>query len=137
VHRALLAALVLWAVSTIGAFAFNPNELNKITLALRERVDSVLILTPLPGSPFFSRMPSEGRLLDRGWDTNDGHHVKFVPRGFTPWGLQRAQVAAHVRFYSPIHVVSRLLRDQLIAFLVGAYAFALNRRWQRNERDYL
>ncbi len=110
-----------------------------VTFALREKVDSVqfLILTPLPGSAFFSQMASEGRLLDREWDTYDGHHVKFVPRGFTPWELQRAQVRAHARFYSPFHVAARLLRGRILAFLVGVYAFALNRRWQHEERDYL
>ena len=110
-----------------------------VTFALREKVDSVqfLILTPLPGSPFFSQMASEGRLLDREWDTYDGHHVKFVPRGFTPWELQRAQVTAHARFYSPFHVAGRLLHGRILAFLIGVYAFWLNRRWQHEERDYL
>ena len=110
-----------------------------VTFALREKVDSAqfLILTPLPGSPFFSQMASEGRLLDREWDTYDGHHVKFASRGFTPWGLQRAQIEAHTRFYSPAHVAGRLLRGRFLAFLVGLYAFALNRRWQHEERDYL
>ena len=79
-----------------------------VTFALRERIDSAqfLILTPLPGSPLFSQLSAEGRLLDREWDTYDGHHVKFVPRGFTPLALQRAQIEAHARFYSPVHVVA-------------------------------
>ena len=110
-----------------------------VTFALRQRVDSAqfLILTPLPGTPFFSQMASEGRLLDQEWDTYDGHHVKFVPHGFTPWELQRAQIRAHARFYSLIHVAGRLLRGRILAFLVGLYAFALNRRWVHVERDYL
>jgi radical SAM superfamily enzyme YgiQ (UPF0313 family) len=110
-----------------------------VSFALREKVDSVqfLILTPLPGSPFFSQMVSSGRLLDRDWDTYDGHHVKFVPRGFTPWELQWAQVRAHARFYSPLHIASRLLRGRILAFLIGVYALWLNRHWQHEERDYL
>jgi radical SAM superfamily enzyme YgiQ (UPF0313 family) len=110
-----------------------------VAFSLKERIDTAqyLVLTPLPGSPFFAQMESEGRLLDREWDTYDGHHVKFVPRGFTRWGLQWAQIKAHARFYSPVHVVGRLLRGRIGAFLVGLYAFALNRRWQRVERDYL
>jgi radical SAM superfamily enzyme YgiQ (UPF0313 family) len=110
-----------------------------VTFALRERIDSAqfLILTPLPGSPLYTTLAHEGRLLDAEWDTYDGHHVKFLPRGFTPAGLQAAQIRAHSRFYSPFHVASRLLRGRILAFLVGVYAFALNRRWQREERGYL
>ena len=76
-------------------------------------------------------------LIDRAWDTYDAHHVKFIPRGFTPWELQRAQIAAHARFYSPWHVLARLFRGSMAGFVVGVYANALNRRWQRIERDYL
>ena len=110
-----------------------------VRFALREKIDSAqfLILTPLPGSPLFTQLEAGGRLLDREWDTYDGHHVKFIPRGFTPWGLQQAQIRAHARFYSALHVVRRLLRGRVLAFVVGVYAFALNQRWQREERVYL
>ena len=98
---------------------------------------TALVLTPLPGSSFYTQMLTEGRLLDTAWDTYDAHHVKFIPRGFTPWELQRAQIGAHARFYSPRHVAARLLRGSMGGFFVGVYASALNRRWQRLERDYL
>jgi len=110
-----------------------------VNFALAEKVDSAqfLILTPLPGSSFYTQMSAEGRLLDRVWETYDAHHVKFIPRGFTPWELQQAQIRAHSRFYSPRHVAARLLRGRLPGFLIGLYAGILNRRWQREERDYL
>jgi radical SAM superfamily enzyme YgiQ (UPF0313 family) len=96
-----------------------------------------LILTPYPGSIFYTRMLAQGRLLDTRWDTFDGQHVKFIPRLVTPWELQRAQILAHGRFYAPWHVVARLLRGNVMAFFIGLYAWALNRRWQRLEGDYL
>ncbi|HVP19282.1 MAG TPA: radical SAM protein [Spirochaetia bacterium] len=110
-----------------------------VDFALAEKVDTVqfMILTPLPGSGFYARMLAEGRLIDTQWETFDAHHVKFVPKRFTPWELQRAQIDAHSRFYSLVHVAARLLRGRLGGFLVGIYAHALNRRWQRQERDYL
>ena len=110
-----------------------------VDFALAEKVDSTqfLILTPLPGSSFYTQMIAEGRLIDKSWETYDAHHVKFIPRGFTPWELQQAQIRAHSRFYSPLHVVARLLRGSLPGFLIGLYASVLNRRWQREERDYL
>jgi radical SAM superfamily enzyme YgiQ (UPF0313 family) len=110
-----------------------------VAFALREKVDTAqfLILTPLPGSGFYTKMLSEGRLIDAAWDTYDAHHVKFIPRGFTPWELQLAQIRAHARFYSPWHVAARLFRGSIAGFVVGVYAHALNKRWQRLERDYL
>jgi len=110
-----------------------------VSFALEEKIDSAqfLILTPLPGSSFYTRMLAERRLIDAAWDTYDAHHVKYIPRGFTPWELQRAQIGAHARFYSPWHVAARLLRGSMGGFVVGVYASALNRRWQLLERDYL
>lgn len=110
-----------------------------VRFALKEKVDSAqfLILTPLPGTGFYTRMLAEGRLLDTAWEGYDAHHVKFRPSRFSPWELQRSQILAHARFYAPWHVVARLLRGSVAGFLVGVYAWALNRRWVRLERDYL
>jgi len=110
-----------------------------VSFALKEKIDSAQfsVLTPLPGSNFYTQVLAEGRLIDTAWDTYDGHHVKFIPRRFTPWELQCAQIRAHARFYSPWHVGARLLRGSSGGFVVGVYAGALNRRWQRLERDYL
>ncbi len=110
-----------------------------VDFALEERIDTAqfLILTPLPGSDFHARMLEEGRILDQAWDTYDAHHVKFLPRGFTPWELQLAQIKAHSRFYSPLRVLGRLVRGNGIGFVIGVYARRLSRRWQVQERDYL
>ena len=110
-----------------------------VDFALQERVDTAqfLILTPLPGSDFYGKVLQEARLLDRNWDTYDAHHVKYLPRGFTPWELQQAQIQAHARFYAPLRVAGRLIRGSLTSFVIGLYARGLNRRWQIQERDYL
>jgi hypothetical protein len=34
-------------------------------------------------------------------------------------------------------VLARLLRGRLASFVIGIYASALNRRWQREEKGYL
>ncbi len=110
-----------------------------VSFALAEKIDTTqfMILTPLPGSGFYERMRAENRIIDTAWDTYDAHHVKFIPRNFTPWELQWAQIEAHTRFYSTPRVLARLLRGSIGGFLVGIYAHFLNRRWQRQERDYL
>ena len=110
-----------------------------VSFALKEKIDSAqfLLLTPLPGSGFYERMLSEGRLTDTRWDTYDAHHVHFRPARLSPWELQLAQIEAHTRFYSPLQVLRRLFRGRITGFVIGIYANALNRRWLRLERGYL
>jgi radical SAM superfamily enzyme YgiQ (UPF0313 family) len=110
-----------------------------VDFALAEKIDSAqfLILTPLPGSSFYTEMSEQGRLLDTAWDTYDAHHVKFAPRGFTPYELQKSQIEAHRRFYAPLPVIARLLRGRVAGFVIGVYASKLNRQWQRMEKGYL
>jgi len=110
-----------------------------VDFAISEKIDSAqfLILTPLPGSSFYNTMAAQGRLIDRAWDTYDTMHVKFHPKGFTAWELQRAQISAHRRYYALRHVLGRLLRGRVAGFAIGLYAGALNHRWQRQEKGYL
>ncbi|HYW84133.1 MAG TPA: radical SAM protein, partial [Spirochaetia bacterium] len=65
------------------------NATMRFAIARKITTAHFLILTPFPGSTFYDRMCTEGRLLDREWETFDGQHVKFMPRGVTPWELQR------------------------------------------------
>jgi len=104
-----------------------------------KKIDSAqfLILTPLPGTELYKSLQNEGRILDRRWDEYDGHHVKFRPVGFSPWALQKAQIDAHARFYSPVQIAMKLARGRPYGFLVGMYANALSRRWKRAEADYI
>ena len=110
-----------------------------VSFALSEKIDSAqfLILTPLPGTELYRSLQAEGRILDHRWDTFDGHHVKFRPVGFSPWTLQKAQIDAHARFYSPVQIALRLGRGRPYSFFVGMYAHALNQRWKRAEAGYI
>jgi radical SAM superfamily enzyme YgiQ (UPF0313 family) len=110
-----------------------------VSFALSEKIDTAqfLILTPLPGTELYRSLQNEGRILDRRWDEYDGHHVKFRPIGFSPWALQKAQIDAHSRFYSPAQIALRLARGSPYGFFIGTYANALNRRWRHAEADYI
>jgi radical SAM superfamily enzyme YgiQ (UPF0313 family) len=110
-----------------------------LRFAIREKIDTAqfMILTPLPGTQFFREMKAQRRILDEYWTHYDAHHVKFKPAGFTVLDLQREQVRAHARFYAPHHVIPRLFRGKVPAFLIGLYAWWLNRRWQLKEYPYL
>jgi radical SAM superfamily enzyme YgiQ (UPF0313 family) len=58
-------------------------ERNKIELP------SFFILTPLPGTPLYQRMESEGRLLHKDWGRYNGATVVFKPKLMTEETLQQ------------------------------------------------
>lgn len=60
-------------------------------------------LTPFPGTPLYSRLQNEGRLLyDRWWldDRYSYNRIPFQPRGMSPELLQQKCLAARREFYS-------------------------------------
>lgn len=60
-------------------------------------------LTPFPGTPLYSRLQSEGRLLYERWWLDDRYsynRIPFTPRGMSPQMLQKRCLAARRDFYS-------------------------------------
>ncbi len=55
----------------------------------RIELPSFFLLTPLPGTPLFKKMESEGRLLHRDWSQYNGATVVFKPNLMTEKTLQR------------------------------------------------
>lgn len=110
-----------------------------VDFTIKEKIDTVqfLILTPFPGTEFYSRLENENRLIDYQWDEYEGHHVKFLPKKMSVWELQQAQIEAHRRFYTFKQVILRLLRGRIWAYFIGIYANKLNRRWVKWESTYL
>ncbi len=143
--RTAIAAIRAHKIHIHGMFVFGFDSDTQakaratVKFAIKEKIDSAqfLILAPLPGTPTYSKLTDERRILDRAWDTYDAHHVKFRPLHFSPWELQRMQIEAHSRFYSPFQIVRKLLRGKLLGFFIGIYGNLLNKRWQRKERSYL
>ena len=45
------------------------------------------VLTPFPGTPLFSKLDQENRILTRDWSLYDGQHVVFEPRSMSPEAL--------------------------------------------------
>ncbi len=152
-HKSQTVADIIFAIREIrkrkihihGMFVFGfdadtPRTVRATTrFAIHHKIDTVqfLILTPFPGTEFYQKVKSEGRLYDIRWDEYDAHHVKFQPAHFSPWRLQLAQIRAHAQFYRFRRVFGRLVRGRLRAFLIGIYANLLNKRWTRKERTYL
>ena len=60
-------------------------------------------LTPFPGTPLYSRLKGEGRLLYDAWwlDERYGYNqIPFQPKGMSPEALREACLAARREFYS-------------------------------------
>ncbi len=110
-----------------------------VDFALQKRIDSCqfMILTPLPGTSVFESMKRENRFVNYDWETFDGHHVNFLPLGFSLWGLQRMQIQAHARFFRLGRVLRNLFEGRLRAWRMGQYARVFSRRWLRWEKSYL
>lgn len=66
------------------------------------------VLTPFPGTPLYTRMEQEGRILTRDWDLYDGQHVVFQPRAMTVQELARGHERAWKAVYRWSSIARRL-----------------------------
>jgi len=59
-------------------------------------------ITPFPGTPLYSRLQEEGRLLHEHWWLDDSYRygmLPFTPRGILPETLEKCCVSARRRFF--------------------------------------
>ena len=68
------------------------------------------IATPFPGTPFYHRLQSEGRILTRDWERYHGQHVVFEPRRMSVEQLQCGTERAWRLAYSWSGIARRLKR---------------------------
>jgi hypothetical protein len=80
----------------------------------RNRIElpSFFVLTPLPGTPLFQRMESEGRLLHKDWSKYNGATVVFRPKLMTEETLQRGFNWLCKEGYSWPSIVRRVFHPQ-------------------------
>ncbi len=103
------------------------------SFALRNHVDTVqfMILTPLPGTPYFENLEKEGRLLTREWHLYDGQHVLYQPAKMSPYELQKETFKAMKRFYSVYECVKMLCGPEVLKFVAKVNWNLVRGRWQR------
>jgi radical SAM superfamily enzyme YgiQ (UPF0313 family) len=80
----------------------------------RNRIElpTFFILTPLPGTPLFQKIESEGRLLHRDWSKYNGATVVFKPNLMTEETLQRGFNWACKEAYSWGSIFKRVFHPQ-------------------------
>ncbi len=71
-------------------------------------------LTPFPGTPLYTRLQDEGRLLYDNWWLDDRYSynkIPFQPKGMSPEELQAGCVSARASFYSWSSILKRAFRS--------------------------
>jgi hypothetical protein len=109
-----------------------------VDFALEAKVDSVqfLTLTPLPGTPLYQQLESEGRLLTREWELYDGHHAVFNPALMTPEQLQDETVKAFKKFYSVQNLFRNCALTGWSSALYRGIGWWMVRHFERKNRWY-
>lgn len=93
-----------------------------------------LILTPVPGTPFYQEMEAQNRIICKDWSQYDGHFTVFQPKQFTPYELQLETIRAMKKFYSLPSVLRRLIDRDWFYVKLKAYArfFIWRSRWDKS-----
>ena len=89
------------------------------------------ILTPYPGTPLFSQMEQEGRILHRDWSRYDTAHVVFQPRQMTPDELAHGYGWLYQRLFSHASIWQRRPQDlrSVPAYLAMSYLYKRSNRF--------
>ena len=127
-----------FGIKVHGMFVFGSEEdhyqVIRDTVRFSRQLDldslQYLMLTPLPGTPFYKEMEAQNRIICRDWSQYDGHHTVFQPRQFTPFELQMETTRAMKKFYSWTSVIKRLIARDLFFAKMKAYGRIL--LWQAN-----
>ena len=92
------------------------------------------ILTPYPGTPLFTKMELEGRLLHRDWSRYDTAHCVYQPRHMSPERLEQGYAWLYQRTFSARSIWLRRPPDPVAAapYLAQAWLYKKNNAlWTR------
>ncbi len=106
--------------------------------AIEARIDTVqfMILTPMPGTPYYDKLEKEGRILSYDWSLFDGHHVVIKPVLMSPEELQGETVKALKKFYSLSNIFKNVRLTGWSSVLLRALAWGLIRHFEWKNRGY-
>jgi radical SAM superfamily enzyme YgiQ (UPF0313 family) len=124
----------LYATFILGYDEDNGDTL-KETLAFAERHRFYIVafnhLTPFPGTPLYTRLQSEGRLLYERWWLDPEYRygmVPFSPRGITAEQVKQRCIQARQKFYSFSSILRRGFDFKVNAsdWFMWAHFFSIN-----------
>jgi len=111
-----------------------------VRFAKKTGIDTVqfLILTPLPGTEFYTEMCREGRIIVDDWSKFSGHHVVYDPRLMSPYRLQKeGTVRAMGKFYSVWQCWKLGLLFRWKDMAIRIYAHRTVAKWKSGNRGYI
>ncbi len=115
--------------SFVLGFDHDSNEVFDATVdwteANRLECATFHILTPYPGTPLYSQMQKEGRLLHENYDLYDTAHVVFKPRRMTPDQLAQGYARCYRRMFSHQSIWRRRPADpsSVLPYLAMSYLY--------------
>ncbi|MBF0318713.1 MAG: radical SAM protein [Nitrospirae bacterium] len=123
----------------LGADTDDVDTIRKTAdFAINLGIDTVqfMILTPLPGTPFFVEMQQSGRLLHTDWSKYDAHHVNYMPTLMKPQTLHMETFKAMGRFYSWKYIAKHAARLDFFHAAVGFYGKKAVKQALDEAKDY-
>jgi radical SAM superfamily enzyme YgiQ (UPF0313 family) len=124
--------MMVHGMFVFGADSDDATSLRSTTdFALKHEIDTVqfLMLTPLPGTPYFEDLESQGRLLTRDWGLYDGQHVVHHPAKMSPYELQKETFRSMKRFYSVYECIKMLCGPEVLKFAAKVNWNLVRGRW--------
>lgn len=97
----------------VGADQDSPETIREtVAFAKEHKIETIqlMVITPLPGTPYYNRLKSEGRIICDDWSLYDGHFAVVAPEGMTPYQLQKETIKAMSSFYSRDDLKSMIRR---------------------------
>lgn len=120
----------------VGGFDTDTPQTFHDTLDFVKRYDldsfQIMLLTPLPGTrDWHAEGYADGArpLLTRDWSNFDGHHAVTVPKLMTAYEANIMAMKTMRDFYTIPSAVKRLLKGDLVEFLMRLEGRTLLRRW--------
>lgn len=107
-YAAVVEALHRHGIALQGCFVFGNDDDDEsifeqtARFAVEVGIDlpRFAILTPFPGTPLFTALERQGRILHRDWDRYDGQHVVFRPQRMEAAALEAGLQSAWRHAYS-------------------------------------
>lgn len=95
-YKEAISIMQSYGISVNGCFVLGlDGDTEELLLSIPEQVKYLnlnlarfAILTPVPNSPLFNRLETEGRLLTKDWSKYNQHLAVFQPKNMTPERLE-------------------------------------------------
>lgn len=112
-----------------------------VDFALKHKIDTLqlMMLTPLPGTPYFEELVRDQRIFSFNWSHYDAHHVVYQPKQMSPYRLQFETIKQMQRFYSLGRCIQQASRFDVFNLYFRVIGHKIISKWYRDplNRNFL